>query len=42
MSLHTMRLIYAGLFDKFPKLQIILGHLGEGLPFWLPRLDFPF
>jgi 5-carboxyvanillate decarboxylase len=42
VSLHTMRLIYAGLFDKFPKLQLILGHLGEGLPYWLPRLDFAF
>ncbi len=42
MAVHTMRLIYCGLFDKYPKLQIILGHLGEGLPFWLPRLDFAF
>ncbi len=42
VSLHTMRLIYAGLFDKFPKLQLILGHLGEGLPYWFPRLDYAF
>ncbi len=42
VALHTMRLIYSGLFDKYPKLQIILGHLGEGLPYWLPRLDFAF
>jgi 5-carboxyvanillate decarboxylase len=41
-SLHIMRLIYAGLFDKYPKLQIVLGHLGEGLPFWLPRLDYAY
>jgi 5-carboxyvanillate decarboxylase len=39
-SLHAMRLIYSGLFDKYPRLKIILGHLGEGLPFWLYRLDF--
>lgn len=39
-SLHTMRLIYSGLFDKYPKLKIVLGHLGEGLPFWLYRIDF--
>lgn len=38
-SLHTMRLIYSGLFDRLPELKIILGHLGEGLPFWLDRLD---
>ncbi|HEY4968406.1 MAG TPA: amidohydrolase family protein [Steroidobacteraceae bacterium] len=38
-SLHVVRLILAGVFDQFPKLQIVLGHLGEGLPFWLGRLD---
>ncbi len=42
VSLHTMRLIYAGLFDKFPELQLVLGHLGEGLPYWLPRLDYAY
>ncbi|MFC1962482.1 amidohydrolase family protein [Chloroflexota bacterium] len=40
VSLHVMRLIYSGLFDRHPKLKFILGHMGEGLPFWLPRLDF--
>jgi len=40
VALHTMRLIFSGLFDRYPKLQIILGHMGEGLPYWLPRLDF--
>ena len=40
VSLHVMRLIYSGLFDRHPNLKIILGHLGEGLPYWLPRLDF--
>jgi len=34
-----MRLICSGLFDKYPGLKIVLGHLGEGLPFWLWRLD---
>ena len=38
-SLHVVRMILAGVFDRFPKLQIVLGHLGEGLPFWLGRLD---
>lgn len=38
-SLHAMRLIASGLFDEFPKLKIILGHLGEALPFWLVRID---
>jgi 2,3-dihydroxybenzoate decarboxylase len=27
-------------FDRFPKLKIVLGHLGEGLPYWLYRIDF--
>jgi 5-carboxyvanillate decarboxylase len=40
VALHCMRLIYSGLFDKCPDLQIVLGHLGEGLPFWMWRLDF--
>jgi 5-carboxyvanillate decarboxylase len=39
-SLSAMRLIYSGIFDKFPNLKIVLGHLGEGLPFWLYRIDF--
>jgi predicted TIM-barrel fold metal-dependent hydrolase len=39
---HLIRLILAGMFDRFPKLQIVIGHLGEGLPFMLPRLDTNF
>jgi 5-carboxyvanillate decarboxylase len=38
-SLHAMRLMCSGAFDAFPKLKIILGHLGESLPFWQWRLD---
>jgi len=38
-SLHAMRLIMCGLFDQFPRLKIVLGHMGEGLPFWLQRID---
>lgn len=36
---HAVRLMLSGLFDRFPQLQVILGHLGEGLPFMLPRLQ---
>ncbi len=39
VSLHVMRLIYSGLFDAYPRLKIILGHMGEGLPFFLFRID---
>jgi len=38
-AIHAIRLILGGVFDRFPKLQIVTGHLGEGLPFMLPRLD---
>jgi 2,3-dihydroxybenzoate decarboxylase len=36
---HALRLIYSGLFDKFPELQMIIGHLGEMLPFAAYRVD---
>ena len=39
-GLHALRIIVAGVFDRFPRLQIVLGHLGEALPFWLSRFDF--
>ncbi len=39
-GLHVLRLIVAGVFDRFPRLQLVLGHLGEGLPYWLYRIDF--
>ena len=38
-AVHALRLIGAGLFDEHPKLQIILGHLGEGIPAYLWRID---
>jgi len=38
-SLHALRLIGSGLFDIHPKLQIVLGHLGERIPYDLWRLD---
>jgi len=39
-GLHLLRIIVAGVFDRFPRLRLVVGHLGEGLPFWLFRLDF--
>ena len=38
-AVHALRLIGSGLFDEHPRLQIILGHFGEGLPFYLWRID---
>lgn len=37
-----MRLIYSGLFDRYPGLKIILGHLGETLPFLFKRIDWAY
>jgi 2,3-dihydroxybenzoate decarboxylase len=36
---HALRLMLSGLFDRFPNLQIVLGHCGEGLPFSIARTD---
>jgi uncharacterized protein len=38
-GMHALRLIVSGLFDKFPRLKLILGHMGENLPFSLVRAD---
>lgn len=36
---HALRMVFGGLFDRFPKATLILGHMGETLPFVLWRLD---
>ena len=38
-SIHALRLMGSGLFDEYPRLKIILGHLGEGLPCSIWRID---
>lgn len=38
-AVHALRLIGSGLFDECPNLQIVLGHLGEGIPVQLWRID---
>jgi len=39
-GMHLLRLIVSGIFDRYPELQIMVGHMGEALPFWLYRLDY--
>lgn len=39
-SLHALKMITSGVFDRFPNLRMVLGHMGEGLPFWAYRLDY--
>ena len=39
-GLHLLRLIVMGVFDRFPKLKLVVGHGGEALPYWAFRLDY--
>ncbi len=38
-AIHILRIILSGAFDRYPNLQFIIGHMGEALPFMLPRLE---
>jgi len=39
-GMHLLAIITSGVFDRFPRLKLVVGHLGEALPFWLFRLDY--
>lgn len=39
-GMHLLKLITSGLFDRYPKLKLVVGHLGEALPYWLHRIDY--
>jgi 2,3-dihydroxybenzoate decarboxylase len=39
-GLHLLRIVVSGVFDRFPGLRVVVGHLGEGLPYWVFRIDF--
>lgn len=39
VAIHILRMVFAGTFDKHPKLKMIIGHMGEMLPVMLARLD---
>jgi predicted TIM-barrel fold metal-dependent hydrolase len=41
-AVHLIRMILGGVFDRYPKLQVVVGHLGEGLTFMLPRMQKNF
>jgi predicted TIM-barrel fold metal-dependent hydrolase len=38
-AVHALRMVLGGVFDRFPRLNVILGHLGELLPFAIRRLE---
>nr|PZN76735.1 MAG: hydrolase [Pseudomonadota bacterium] len=37
---HAVRMMVSGVFDRFPKLKICIGHMGEAVHFWLWRINF--
>ena len=39
---HALRLLFSGVFDRFPGLKLVIGHMGEGLPFQRWRFDSRF
>ena len=39
---HALRLIVSGVLDRFPRLRLCIGHMGEAIPFWLWRIDNRF
>jgi predicted TIM-barrel fold metal-dependent hydrolase len=38
-AIHTLRLVLSGALDRHPGLKIVIGHMGEALPFMLDRID---
>jgi predicted TIM-barrel fold metal-dependent hydrolase len=41
-AIHVLRLLYAGIFDKYPRLNLIIGHMGEMLPMMMARSERAF
>jgi len=41
-AVHVLRMVVGGVFDRYPRLQLVIGHLGEALPFMLPRIERNF
>ena len=40
VGLHTVKLLMSGVFDKYPNLRIVIGHMGENVPYALYRMDW--
>jgi uncharacterized protein len=38
-AVHILRMILGGVFDRYPELQVVIGHMGEAIPFMLPRMN---
>lgn len=39
-GMHILRIITSGVFDRYPRLKMVVGHCGEAIPFWFSRIDF--
>jgi len=39
IAVHTLRLVLSGALDRHPRLKVVIGHMGEALPFMLDRID---
>jgi uncharacterized protein len=42
VGLHVLRMVLAGTFERHPRLKVVIGHMGETLPFMLDRADQVF
>jgi len=42
VAVHVLRLVLSGTLDRYPRLQVVIGHMGEGLPAMLQRCDDVF
>jgi hypothetical protein len=38
-GMHVLRMVAAGVFEELPKLKLVVGHMGEGLPFHIDRIE---
>ena len=41
-AVHLLRIVYSGVFDRFPTAQVIIGHMGETIPFQAWRIQHAF
>jgi 2,3-dihydroxybenzoate decarboxylase len=41
-AVHMLRIVYSGVFDRFPTAQVIIGHMGETIPFQAWRIQHAF
>jgi predicted TIM-barrel fold metal-dependent hydrolase len=40
VGLHAVKLLMSGVFDKYPTLKVVIGHMGENIPYAMYRMDW--